>query len=165
MKLIGVAGAKGVGKDTFYNVLKARLKPVQRVGTSDCILADCSALPGLEGATKEQARRVYQAYGEAAKDLQGNYYWFDRMKPVLDAMDPDKTTIVTGLRYPFEAEWIRDQGGKVVLITKPGPADEDHISEQKWGEIKADYTIENFSSLRHYAEAVVETWGVINATQ
>jgi len=158
MKLLGIAGAKGVGKDTFYNVLKARMEPVQRVGTSDCILADCSALPGLEGATKEQARQVYQVYAEATKELQGLHYWIDRMRPALEAMDWGKTTIITGLRYSFEAEWIQQQGGKVVLITKPGPADEDHISELEWKNIVPDYTIANASTLAAYADEVVKVY-------
>ena len=161
MKLIGVAGAKGVGKDTFFNVLKSRLMPVQRIAFADCIKADVSQLPGIEGATKEDIRAIYQEYGEVAKKLQGSDYWLDRLKPVLSALDTSKATIVTDVRFKFEAEWINQQGGVVVVVTRPGSDGDDHVSEQDWRQIDADHQIENFSSRQLYAQAVVETWELI----
>lgn len=159
MKLLGIAGAKGVGKDTFYNILKSRLHAVQRAAFADCLKADIDQLPGLEGASKEQIRGLLQDYGTAAKELQGRDYWLDRVEPYLEALDPNKVTVVTDVRYAFEAEWVKRQGGKIVTITRPveGSADS-HSSETEWKNIVPDYTIANASTRAAYADSVLAVY-------
>lgn len=166
MKLLAVAGAKGVGKDTFYHILQGRGHHVVRVAFADALKADLADVKGLAGGTKKQLRKIYQFYGQAAKELHGQNYWIDRLEaylPHIDMYNPNATIILTDVRFLFEAHWVTEQGGKVVVVERPddGSPDQD-ISETSWREIECDYRIKNTGTISDYAKDVLKVWDDFN---
>lgn len=158
MNIIGIAGAKRVGKDTFYHVLKARQHPVSKAAIADSIKADLSDVTGLSGGSKEQLRPILQLYGDIAKQLHGQDYWIDRLSHYIHHLPSDGHTIITDVRFPSEAKWIKEQGGIVVVVKRPIDTNEEHSSETEWRNIEPDYTIENNQGLSHYAQEVVRVY-------
>jgi hypothetical protein len=86
------------------------------------------------------------------RDLFGSDYWLRR---VFDAYDPDKDTVITDVRLPNEIDAIRERGGFLWHVTRPGvgPAN-DHITEHAWCAYPPDATIDNSGSLDDLAARV-----------
>lgn len=163
MKILGICGAKRVGKDTFYDILKGRRHDVTRLAFADAIKADLSDLPGLAGAPKDVARPVQQAYGTAAKERQGQSYWIDRLAAYMESLQAldayrDTTFIVTDVRFKSEAAWITGLGGSVVTVERPTGDVDEHQSEQEWKQVECDYRIANVTTLSHYVDEVLKVW-------
>lgn len=163
MKIVGVCGAKKVGKDTFYCTLKARGHDVVRVSFADAIKADLSDLQGLCGASKEESRSTQQEYGTAAKVLHGSRYWVDRLAAHIDSLQvPEETTlIVTDVRFKIEARWIRSIGGTVVTVERATGDTDSHSSEHEWKEVECDYHINNASTRSQYVEDILKVWSSV----
>ena len=139
---------------------------MRRISFADHMKADLSDVRGLTGGGKEPLRPLYQTYAEIAKKLHGQNYWIDRLKYFLEHCqhEPGDTYILTDVRYPYEANWVRDQGGLVVLVERPGrlpdPATSAHPSEMAWKEIDPDHRIANASTMGAYAARVIEAWSL-----
>lgn len=90
-----------------------------------------------EGQT---ARAFLQRYGtEAHRDVFGEDFWLDAALP----RDRDYSRalyVVTDVRFPNEAQRVRDLGGMVVKIIGPRSDTGAHRSEQ---DLDCDYTINN----------------------
>lgn len=159
MKLIGVSGAREVGKDTFYHILQGRGHHVRRIAFADAIRADLSSVQGLSGGAKNLIRPLYQIYGELAKELQGREYWIDRLTAFMAHIpDSNQTFILTDVRFPFEAQWVKDQGGMVVVVERPQQGEDPHPAENSWREIECDYRIQNTGTISDYAQQVLKVW-------
>ena len=178
MTIIGFCGFKGSGKSTAaaraFNVFydNGRLRATQRSFASP-LKKTCRSLFGLAvdqlyGDQKETVdprygktpRQILQDVGSFCRDTYGADFW-------VDALDrqraDDEITIIDDCRYPNEAEYIRENGGIVIGIRRPGNGlDDDHASETKmhdhWDsmidvEIVNDGTIED---LRDRVKSVIE---------
>lgn len=164
MNIIGLVGGKGVGKDTFYHTLKALGYPVERIAFADFIKADCSNLQGLEGAPKEVARPVWQAYGQAVKEIHGQNYWIRRLERYLTCTRDTEYLVLTDVRFPFEADWVRGNGGYLIKLTRPIATltnTDQHVSEQSWQSIRTDANICNDSTRPDYVKKILHHWGPI----
>lgn len=73
---------------------------------------------------------------------------------------PASPVVITDVRYPNEADAIRDAGGILVRIVRPGVDDGDtHASETALGDYDADVIVENdaeVTDLRGFARDVME---------
>jgi len=149
MKVIGVAGRKRSGKDTFaarltdvhgytrvasadpLRAMALALDPLVRTTSGHIVrLAELVAFEGWERSKSHaEVRRTLQRLGtEAGRGVLGDTIWIDTaMRTVADVPGP---VVITDVRYPNEADAIRAAGGLVVRIDRPGLALSDvHPSE------------------------------------
>lgn len=107
------------------------------------------------GATIGQ---LLQKYGLAMKDALGDRFWVDQtLKKVIewDRIHQIDYAILDGLRYPCDADAIREAGGIVVKIVRHGGGHEGetrdmfHVSEMSLADYRFDMVIENEDYSHH----------------
>ena len=97
-------------------------------------------------------RELLQIYGtEVARLGRGADVWLDKLKPKvydwLEAND-EHIAIITDVRYPNEAEWVRTSGGTNVLIdSRHSDGLDDHTSER--GQLTHDLSIPSKGLVSH----------------
>lgn len=68
-----------------------------------------------------ESRRILQALGsDAGWMLHGTRLWVDPVDRAFHGLPAGDPVVVTDIRYDFEADWVREQGGVVVRILRPG---------------------------------------------
>lgn len=146
-KIIGLSGYATSGKDTVAEVL-TRLYGYQRVAFADklkafvrtinpviatihgkdIVRADelVRGLGDTEAKTYKEYRRILQVAGTTVREFFGKDTW---VNAALDGVDG--YVVVTDVRFQNEAQRIKDLGGLVLRVQRPGvgPAN-DHISER-----------------------------------
>ena len=55
--------------------------------------------------------------------------------------------VIADVRFPHEADAIREKGGLIIRVNRNAPVDLSHESEQGINEIRADFTVNNYGSL------------------
>lgn len=185
--IVGLIGAKRSGKDTLAGRLVSSYG-FERVAYADALkgaaydmnpylgadglrLADLVDSIGWEAAKASlEVRRFLQALGVAMRDHVHRDIWTNVVRDRLEAAREYGTNIVvTDVRFPNEAEQIKEYGGIIVRIIRPtltrDTADA-HISERALDDYQPDYTVHNDSTLEAlYAEAdkVMAEEGIISA--
>lgn len=181
-RLIGITGYKRSGKDTtgevmatilgaqciaFADPIKDAVRAILRAqGVDDKTIEEC-----IDGDLKEapcpylqdnSPRYVMQTLGtEWGRETLGDAIW---VKAALNrAANSVVGTIITDVRFPNEAEAIREAGGVVVRVsrpeTEPDMGDTLHPSEAGVAKIEADYVIRNDMARHHFqAEVAAFTW-------
>lgn len=165
-KLIGLAGLAGAGKDTVRNMLEeehdftgiAFADPIRNM--VGALLADngFSTKWMFERHLKEQPvdgldlsyRHLAQTLGtEWGRHLQADFW----LRIAQSRIEHHRKTgarkfVISDVRFVNETQWIKDQGGEVWLIKRPGiAAVRDHESERQIAEITADRVIDNSGSI------------------
>lgn len=139
-KIIGISGVARSGKDTFCLLSAKRLNKSKQVAMrcafADNVKADLHQLlikkAGISAYTnldkeKELIRPLLVAYGTDLMRKVDEDYWIKRLELTVKAAGQiDATAFITDVRYMNEVEWIQEQGGKIIHITKKGtkPANE-----------------------------------------
>lgn len=174
MQLIGIAGRKGAGKDSFAKPLIAAgftqmrfadpLKGMLRAlfYSAGCTIGEVEMM--LEGVLKETPtpilcgktpREAMQTLGTEWREMVGRTLWtniaFERIKRA----GPDAKIVVTDVRFHHEVMTIRALGGSVVRIERPTHHGEfsAHPSELEVGQLRVDATIWNTKSLEGLYDA------------
>jgi len=190
--IFGITGFKEHGKDAFatfmvmhsggqYRVthFADRLKVIVREVFSltaslpkliaiDDYLDPLMGMAGLKlkplGLVASSPRELLQYIGTEYIRGASPSYWLDIVaKEMIQG-----NIIIADVRYLNEARLIMDKGGKIIRITRPtdGVTEDMHISERENAQIKADYIVENRSTLDFLsAEArkiVVATGGCLS---
>lgn len=152
-RIIGLAGLAGSGKDTAAQLLRTELQALGRtvdtMAFADPIRWMLAALGVPEQAMsdrglKEQPlpefahtsyRHMAQTLGtEWGRQCMGVSFWTARLALRLAKLEeagraPD-FLLITDVRFPNEAAWVKNRAGRMVKITRPGPAGvRPHISE------------------------------------
>lgn len=176
-RLIGLTGYARTGKDTVGGFLVSQ-HGFQRVSFADklrevALAADpyvkLSTDPeddyyarltrvvdayGWEGAkAHDDVRRLLQRLGtDAGRNILGENVWVDA---ALQGLDPDGFYVFTDVRFPNEADAIRDKGGVIWRISRPGyePIN-GHASETAMDSYNVDISIVNDRSMEDLAEKV-----------
>lgn len=92
---------------------------------------------------KLTVREYLQRFGtEVGRDVFGDTFWVDQCVPV-DLDHEGKVVFVTDVRFPNEAQRIRDAGGVVVRVLNGPLNTEGHASEQILDPSLIDYEIDN----------------------
>ena len=161
--IIGLGHAAQVGKDSFGAVL------VERHGFTRLSFAD--ALRDLVYRTNytvsflvdtigwEVAKTTYPAMvrqplidvGNACRDIFGEGVW---IQAVAGQMDKNQLAdyVITDVRFPNEAAWIKRCGGKVVRIDRPGVQPLDNVTDKALvGYDGWDYVVKNDGTLEDLA--------------
>lgn len=97
----------------------------------------------LEKKTVPEIRLFLQNYGTELRRREDPLYW--ALKWMRMALKQTKYPVVADdVRFLNEAEMVRELGGVIIRINRPGTDNGDkHPSEQEMEEIAVDYTIEN----------------------
>jgi hypothetical protein len=171
-RLIGLCGYAGSGKDEAAKGLVAdgwervaladavrealvALNPiVQSVHQGMCALSGLiSEVGGWSGAKEfPDIRRLLQRMGtEAGRDIHGQDCWVNIARRKILATSSD--VVVTDIRFANEAAMIRDLGGVLIRIERPGvgPVNE-HVSEVM--PFEADHTLLNDASIEQLHDTI-----------
>lgn len=98
-----------------------------------------------DAVTSQTVRSALQRYGtEAHRDIFGADFWLDAALPYRDTPRDngyqDALYVVTDVRFPNEAQRVRELGGTVVEVVGPDTDTGSHASEQP---LTPDYAIFN----------------------
>jgi len=140
MKLIGLSGAAGVGKDTVASMVLGhvsghavafadplRRAAVEAFGLSMNQMLDRELKETVIDRWGKSPREILQLMGtESFRDVFGDDHWCNRADLTLDQlieMDRREATsadvcIWTDVRFENEARWIREKGGVIVEIRR-----------------------------------------------
>jgi len=156
-KVIGLTGVARCGKDTFCLLAAKRLnkakQPVMRCAFADNVKADLHQLlvkkAGISAYTnidkeKELIRPLLVAYGTDLMRKIDEDYWIKRLEMSVKAAGQiDATAFITDVRYMNEVEWIKEQGGAIIHISKTGckPANEEEAKNDPLIQDTADLKI------------------------
>lgn len=169
--LIGLAGYARSGKDTLANDLVqnadytqiafaepmrealVRLNPTIEVGGFKLAkLATAVNVFGWEELKKisPDIRGLMQRLGtEVGRQMFGEDFWVQQtMKRVSEVSG---NCVVSDVRYPNEAQAIRDAGGILIRIERNGvTAPNDHTSETALSSFEFDYVLRNDESIEQF---------------
>lgn len=185
MSIIGISGRIGSGKDTFAQMIieqqpgweikkfAAKLKQITSILTGVPVGQfedqDFKKLDSDFGMTY---RELLQKIGtEAMRDNIHTDVWvralFSDYKKKTISWDTDGNStldaypnwIITDCRFPNEADAIRDRGGYILRIDRPGTANGTHPSETALDDYLFDWVISNsgdLDDLRYKAKLFLE---------
>ena len=140
MRNIGLIGLAGSGKDTaaeaLYKLGYKRVSFAQK-------LKYLAGYFGWDGFKDARGRALLQDLGMAARRYNPNH-WIEELHSICDRK---RFLVYTDVRFQNEADYVREQGGIVVRIVRPGQIAENHESELKQSEVAADMEIVNDGSI------------------
>ncbi len=156
MKWIGLTGRAGSGKDFTFVQLQKILPELKRVSFADGLRHDIEEamqqerLPVLwDKPLPDSVRRLLQWWGTEYRRAENKNYWVNLAEgAAARVVALGGTPVFTDVRFPNEAEMIRDNGGVIVRITAPlltrerrlGTLPPEHASEVEMDAIDADLT-------------------------
>lgn len=177
--IIGITGHARHGKDSTADII------VKRFGFTKYALADvmkdaCKVIfkwsdARLYGELKDEIdpafgispRHALQSLGtewgqwelakyDTFKETTGRKLWVNAL---LARVSDD--AVIADVRFPHEADAIREKGGIIIRVRRMYPIDTSHESERGIEDIEADYTVNNFGSLADLEWQVYELMGEI----
>jgi hypothetical protein len=163
--IIGIAGHARHGKDSTADII------VKHFGYKKYALADvmkdaCRVVFGwddrhLYGELKDvvdpafgiSPRHALQSLGtqwgqwelskyDSFSDVTGRKLWVNSLLAKIDG-----NAVISDVRFPHEAEAIKERGGIIIMVRRTFSIDLSHESERAVDEIHADYTIQNRGTL------------------
>lgn len=131
-KLISLIGHSKSGKDTAA----ANMPGWQRFAFADALKRDIDPMLDLVGCDlrnpghKERARPLMVEWGRTARSFNPDHWiteLFDVAGGVADALDEGQSVVITDVRYLNECQRILANGGRLVMLDRPGigPANEE----------------------------------------
>ena len=178
--LIGLTGYAGSGKDAARWILEdahqftgfAFADPIRgmlrELLTSTGISTDCMDVRELKEAVIPELgvsyRQLAQTLGtEWARACLGSDFWLRCARAYMDDLEGqflETSFVVSDVRFLNEAEWVREQGGVIWRIYRPGqPPVRPHASETELDQIRPDRTIHNGGTLIDLADAIKTALG------
>ncbi|KAG5183896.1 Deoxynucleotide monophosphate kinase [Tribonema minus] len=153
MRIIGLVGTKGAGKDTFADALG-----LPKYSFAAPIKEACCAIFMLDDEAFEDRRlketvdprwgisprSMLQTLGtECVRGHFGDNHWIRHMSMRLDQCDEDEV-VITDVRFRDEADFVRERGGELIQIVRPAHATVDaHSSETAIYNIPCDTIVLN----------------------
>lgn len=180
--VIGLAGPRGCGKSTAAHYLAEEFQCLPMAFADPIREAALRLFPDWDPAVHFEApfkdrrcpyyqvspREVLRALGEHAREVGGSLVYVRELERRLGAMEWFSVggcprVVVQDVRFPLEAEWIRQQpGGVVVHVQRSGVVwSGEHVSEQGPGEDPADLRLQNPADLAVLRVQVRALWAVV----
>lgn len=157
MKIIGLTGLPRSGKDTAASHLVCDLGYERRafatpLKAAAAILLDrpLCEMDGAGGFDREallpewgfSTRWFLQRFGtECMRNQIDQDFWIKRMRV---SMVPEGRYVITDVRFQNEADLIRELGGQIIEIMRPGLVKSKHVSDSG---VKSDWHAWNGSSI------------------
>lgn len=167
MRIIGFTGYKGSGKSEAAKALHANAIQVNFADALKEMFKDLTTFNALYGpsevrnstcirGTQVTVRSALQTVGVAMRDLDPDFWvklWKMRIADIASKypLNPIiyKYWTVTDVRFPNEAEAIRDMGGCIIRLSRGINHYDNHISELPLPEHLIDITIANSNTIKH----------------
>jgi hypothetical protein len=173
VRVIGILGSKGAGKDTFASLAKKLL--THRPG-DDGVQVTHFAAPLKEAAQiifdlshaqmhnpkhkevvdprwDKTPRQLMQLLGTEVGRSIDPQVWVKNLRCRIEGDAGVRLWLVPDVWFANEAEMIRSIGGKLVRVSRPGYDGDGHASETEQRSIEADATIMNVGDLVRLEEA------------
>jgi hypothetical protein len=160
-RLIGLVGQARAGKSTVADVLVAfgwHERPF--AGLLKSVVAEVFGLPisevlGHRGFDREairedwglSTRQILQQAGQAWRDVHPDVWVRANVRQIRPMLRLGGRVVVSDVRYPNEAAALRELGGELYRVVRPGLSTMDHPSETLQAEIEVDGEIDNSASL------------------
>lgn len=152
MGIVGLTGKKRSGKDTVFQLMET--PGTVRAAFADNLKREIAKITGLSVAevehNKESLRLLLQAWGaDFRRQFYGEDYWVKAMEADLFKLEVagNQWTIITDVRFPNEAQFLKDVGGTIVRVQRDTDTIDSHSSETAMDEYEVDYTINNNGTL------------------
>lgn len=181
MNVIAFTGRKGSGKDTAAALFEGI--GYERYAFADPLKATVGALFGLSheqlhGALKETPaepwgytpRELLQVFGtEIVREglsthlprIDGTSFWVDRFRHWYARERRSQYVVVTDVRFPNEAAAIKEMGGTVIRIERPGLVANgfsDHASETAIDAVPVDGVVYNDGGIAQLHTKLRRVW-------
>jgi len=134
--------------------LAYRVNPILDVslGSEDLRLQEIVDRYGWEEAKKDtEVRRFLQELGTQARHVLGPDVWVDAvMKRAWQDVEYGHPVVFSDVRFPNEADAVREMGGIVVRVVRPGfenGVDPSHPSESQVDDLGHEFTVLNDGTL------------------
>jgi hypothetical protein len=168
--IIGLSGYAQSGKDeiakvlsehgferaAFADTLREALIALNPMAGYGLFLTDVVSMFGWEEAKRNypEVRRLLQRMGtEAGRNIFGEQIWVNK---TLGKLDSQKHYIITDVRFQNEADAIRDLGGQMWRVVRPGHGPVNgHSSEVDLDNYVFDYVVENKGDLEELKTLVL----------
>lgn len=166
-KLIGIAGRAGAGKDTVADYLWENYGFL-KMSFADPLKRAASAMFGItleafyDRDLKEQVvefwgmspRTMAQLLGsDAVKPVFGEDLWIKRFMVSYACVAKTDHVVIPDVRFEPEAQFIRDMGGTIVHLQRPGLSLEGaaaaHYSENGIAHVQGDTILTNMGTLEN----------------
>lgn len=164
-RLVGITGPAGCGKDTLADYLAER-HGFHKYSLASPIKYGVEIMFGLPDTVwnRESKEKVIKWIGKSPRQLAqtlgtewgrrnvADDIWLRRAEHELNMLrmthdDPDSPAprmVIADVRFPNEAQWVRDRGGIVLRINRPGVESVSaHVSEGGVPDGMVDCTITN----------------------
>jgi hypothetical protein len=172
--LVGLIGKKRSGKDSlaavlveefgferfaFADPLKEAALALNPIVVCDEVgpkrLSGIVASMGWEDAKEiREVRRTLQEYGVAIRAIQEDFWVRATLDRAVQHAHETGPSVITDVRFPNEADEVRDAGGLVVRIIRPVLVSTDtHASEVALDGYEPDATVVNSGTLEDLAGA------------
>lgn len=193
MKLIALCGAAGAGKDTVADMLPARklafadalyrevceawgveqhvlrCRETKETPTDDLWIAGCNDrgfadLKILEDwVAPRSPRQILQWWGDYRRAQDPDYFvrkLYDDLR--IEGYSSDKH-VITDVRFPNEAALVRQLGGQLWQIRRPGyeAGGTGHASDTDGGKFGPGVILQNFGSLDDLRAQALANWEAI----
>lgn len=168
-KIIGISGKAGAGKDTTASLIMMQLEnansyiSISRYSFADPLKRVCSELYGvpLEFFHNREKKEIKNPFWNLTPREMAQKVGTDIVRTHMDGdhwikLAEKKFTgtsgiiLISDVRFPNEAEWIRKQGGVLVNIYRDSIEEfdgQEHESENALKDYKFDFNIDNSYSL------------------
>jgi len=178
--IIGLSGFGGVGKDTVARVLKEHFS-FQQVAFADkvrelALVVDCFFPELGETYSKlidrmgyEKAKRLHPCVrefliriGHCGRTVLGSDVWINAALPIVgtdrhrEMLEKGGLYVYSDVRYVNEAKRIREYGGQVWMIKRPGCGPVHESEAKSIAEIETEHVLNNTSVLPFFEQAVVQ---------
>jgi len=178
IKIIGLAGPAGSGKDTVADYLCERYA-LRKYSFASPLKMACREMFGLtdlqlSDEKKEEVipfwglspRQMYQKLGtEGARDLFFSDIWVKRAQVFYQQEACSPCLIIDDVRFENEAAWIRSEGGSIIHVVREkndsATEHDQHASEYGIVPIDPDWTIVNRTSIKDLKEAADSVLDII----
>jgi hypothetical protein len=179
MRLIGLCGKAGSGKDTVGEILHHNYG-YTRMAFADKVKQVASVLWGInitefyDIAYKNEVaplwgmtrRAMLQAAGEMVKTHINTDFW---VESVCNNLESDSRVVVTDVRFDREAERLIELGGVIIEVARNGAglsgAEAAHVSEKGISVSLIHHRLQNHGTLHHLEQGVVELMRKIEDAQ
>lgn len=138
--IVGVCGHALAGKDTAARGL-VKLG-WRRIGFSDAIMSVAKRV-GWSGEKDQKGRQFLIDLGLGVREHVAGDAWIQAIEQAVDV--DDRHVVITGVRYPEEADWIRSRGGYLVRVDRALASSpvSDADTEQHLEELHPEHVIVN----------------------
>lgn len=178
MNLIGIHGKKRSGKDTTAMLMQTVLSGVRTMAFGDRMKEICSMVYGVpiryfydqdlkEGVFEKlgvSPRSMMLTMDGELKAKHGDDFFVKVLQHEMFKLyeipvkERPKTVIITDVRFEAEADWIRNEGGKIIRVTRPSVEAENastHWSEAGLPDHLISYELRNESTLPMLLTSVI----------